>query len=224
MKPYQLLDSASDHGATLRLYQRGDEFSIRVDKHGELMNSRLHHSEDVLAELACEPVSGKSHTRFLVGGLGLGYTLAAALPYASTTTRVVVAELMPAVVQWNRTHLGGLAGYPLNDNRVEVRVADVGKVMREGKNSYDAIMLDVDNGPDAFTRDDNDALYGLRGLQHAYDALRPGGVLTVWSAAPDQAFTRRLMKIGFDVAEKRVRAHASQRGNQHTIWIATRLS
>lgn len=222
MKPYLLLDSASDHGTTLRLYQRGDEFSIRVDKHGELMNSRLHHSEDVLADLACAHISGQPHTRFLVGGLGLGYTLAAALAHASPSTRIVVAELMPAVVQWNRLHLGGLAGHPLDDDRVEVQVEDVAKVMRKGRNSFDAIMLDVDNGPDAFTRDDNDSLYGLCGLQQAYDALKPGGVLTVWSAAADQTFTRRLMKTGFDVEEQRVHAHTSRRGNLHTIWIATR--
>jgi len=222
MKPYKLLDSASEHGGTLRLYQRGEEFAIRVDKAGELMNSRLHHSEDVLADLACARISGRSNTQMLVGGLGMGYTLAAALNHAGPASRVIVAELMPAVVRWNREYLGILAAYPLNDERVEVLEQDVGKVMSEHKSSFDAIMLDVDNGPDGFTRDDNDALYGLRGLKHAYDALKPGGVLTVWSVAPDPAFKQRMVKIGFAVNERRVRAHAAQRGSQHTIWIGVR--
>jgi len=222
MIPYKLLDSAADHGGTLRLYQRGDEFAIRVDKAGELMNSRLHPSEDVLADLACAHISGRADTRMLVGGLGMGYTLAAALRHAGSASRVVVAELMPAVVRWNREYLGVLAAYPLRDARVEVLEQDVGKVMRDHHNGFDAIMLDVDNGPDGFTRDDNSALYGLRGLQQAHDALRPGGVLTVWSVAPDTAFTQRMKKVGFTVDERRVRAHAAQRGSQHTIWVGIR--
>ncbi|PJA32836.1 MAG: hypothetical protein CO187_02950, partial [Zetaproteobacteria bacterium CG_4_9_14_3_um_filter_53_7] len=135
---------------------------------------------------------------------------------------VTVAELMPAVVRWNYEYLGILAGCPLEDERVRVIEADVGKVMKEHKNGFDAIMLDVDNGPDAFTIDDNDSLYGLRGLNNAYAALKPGGVLTVWSGFPDNAFTQRMKKVGFIVEEKRVRAHKSQSGNRHTIWIGVR--
>jgi len=220
--PFRLIDTSTEHGGTLRLYQRGEEFVIRVDKAGELMNSRLHNSEEILADLACAHISGQANTQMLVGGLGMGYTLAAALLHTGSDSRVMVAELMPAVVRWNREYLGMLAAYPLNDAHVEVVEQDVGKVMREHKNSFDAIMLDVDNGPDGFTRDDNDALYGLRSLNHAYNALKPGGVLTVWSAAPDMAFTQRMMKVGFDVKEQRVRTHAARRGNQHTIWTGVR--
>ncbi|MDQ6987205.1 MAG: hypothetical protein Q9M25_05340 [Mariprofundaceae bacterium] len=225
MTPYELLDTvrAPGDGETIRLYRHGDEFSIRVDKMGELMNSRAHNSEDVLAELACAPVAKRKNAHFLVGGLGMGYTLAAALSYASPSTKVSVAELVPAVVRWNREHMGALAGFPLDDERVCVLEQDVGKVMHDHENSFDAIMLDVDNGPDGFTREENDGLYGFRGLNNAYDALKPGGILTIWSAAPDTAFTQRLMKVGFDVEERRVRAHAAQRNNRHTIWIAIRL-
>lgn len=222
MTPFKLIDTSSEHGATLRLYQRGDEFSIRVDKCGELMNSRQHHSEDVLAELACEHISGVKSPNLLVGGLGMGFTLHAALSHSCSTARIMVAELVPAVVRWNREYLGALAGFPLDDERVSIVEQDVGKLMYEHENTFDAIMLDVDNGPDAFTREDNDALYGFRGLNNAYDALKPGGVLTVWSAAPDTAFLQRMMKVGFDVEQRRVRAHASQRANRHTIWIGVR--
>lgn len=222
VKPYILIDTASDHGTTLQLYQRDDEFSIRVDKQGELMNNRLHHSEDALAELACEHVTGVEDPHLLVGGLGMGFTLAAALSHTSLTARITVSELMPAVVCWNRKYLGRIAGFPLSDKRVHVVEQDVGKVMREHKNGFDAIMLDVDNGPDGFTRDDNDALYGLRGLNNAYEALKPGGVLTVWSACTDTAFTQRMLKIGFNVEERRVRAYTAKIGRRHNIWIGVR--
>ena len=222
MIPYRLLDTATEHDTTLRLYQRGVDFSIRVDKAGDLMNSRTHHSEDVLAELACRHIAGRDAPHLLVGGLGMGFTLAAALAHSDASARITVAELMSAVVRWNREYLGIVAGFPLDDERVSVLEQDVSKVMREHENGFDAIMLDVDNGPDAFTRDDNDALYGLRGLNNAFDALKPGGVLTVWSAFPDRAFTQRMMKVGFDVQERRVRAHKNRGNNRHTIWVGVR--
>ena len=222
MIPYRLLDSATDHDTTLRLYQRGVDFSIRVDKAGDLMNSRTHYSEDVLAELACQYISDRPDATLLVGGLGMGFTLASALLHSDASAQITVSELMPAVVRWNREYLGIVAGFPLDDERVTVLEQDVGKVMREHPCGYDAIMLDVDNGPDAFTCDDNDSLYGLRGLNHAYDALKPGGVLTVWSAFPDDSFTQRMMKVGFDVEQKRVRAHQNQANNRHTIWVGIR--
>ncbi len=222
MIPFRLLDTATEHGATLRLYQRGVDFSIRVDKAGDLMNSRTHHSEDVLAELACKPIANRKKPHVLVGGLGMGFTLAAALSHVPPAACVTVAELMPAVVRWNREYLGIVAGFPIDDERVTLLEQDVGKVMQDHKNYFDAIMLDVDNGPDAFTCDDNDSLYGLRGLNNAYDALKPGGVLTVWSAFPDDAFTQRMMKIGFDVEQRRVRAHQNKANNKHTIWIGIR--
>jgi len=222
MIPFRLLDTVTEHGTTLRLYQRGVDFSIRVDKAGDLMNSRQHHSEGVLAELACEPIANRKKPHVLVGGLGMGFTLAAALSHLPRDARITVAELMPAVVRWNREYLGIVAGFPLDDERVYVLEQDVGKVMREHKNGFDAIMLDVDNGPDAFTIDDNDSLYGLRGLNSAYDALNPGGILTVWSAFPDERFTQRMMKIGFDVEQRRVRAHKNQANNRHIIWVGVR--
>ena len=222
MLPYTLLDSATEHDTTLKLYQRGSEFSIRVDGQGQLMGSHLHHSEEALARLACEHVTGIESPHLMVGGLGMGFTLAATLKHTDPSARIMVCELMPAVVRWNRRYLGGVAGYPLNDERVYVVEDDVGKVMRKHRNSFDAIMLDVDNGPDGFTRDDNDSLYGLRGLNHAYDALKPGGVLTVWSAFKDQAFTQRMIKIGFRVKEESVRSQSVRRGSRHTIWIGVR--
>jgi spermidine synthase len=221
MIPYKLIDTASWAGAALRLYQRGDEFSIRVDKAGELMNSRAHHSEEVLAELACRMIAGRDTPHLLVGGLGMGFTLAAVLSHTGPDARVTVSELIPAVVRWNRDYMGSLAGFPLADARVQVLELDVGRVMQEHKN-FDAIMLDVDNGPSSFTHDDNDALYSLRGLSLAFNALKPGGVLTVWSACFDPAFTRRMKKAGFEVTEQRVGSHASKRGNRHVIWIGVR--
>ena len=221
MIPFKLIDTASHAGATLRLYRRGDEFSIRVDKAGELMNSRAHHSEEVLAELACEKIAGRKNPRLLVGGLGIGFTLSAVLSHTGPDARVFVSELIPAVVRWNREYMGKLAGFPLEDARVEVKAQDVGQVMREHQD-FDAIMLDVDNGPSSFTRDDNNALYSAHGLKIAYDALKPDGVLTVWSAAADPAFTQRMIRAGFEVTEQRVGSHKARRGNRHTIWIAVR--
>ena len=222
MIPYKLIDTASWAGTTLRLYQRGDEFSIRVDKAGELMNSRAHNSEDVLAELACQMIAGREKPHLLVGGLGIGFTLAAVLSHTGPGARVTVSELIPAVVRWNRDYMGGLAWFSLDDARVQVLEQDVGLVLREHKNCFDAVMLDVDNGPSSFTHDDNDALYSLRGLSCAYDALKPGGVLTVWSASTDPAFTQRMMKVGFAVTQQRVGSHKSGRGNRHNIWIGVR--
>lgn len=221
VSPYTLLDSVSYRGATLSLYRRGEQFSIRVDK-GELMNSGQHNSEDVLAELACAHVQGIPEPRLLVGGLGLGYTLRAALDHSGPDANITVSELVPAVVRWNREHFGHLAGHPLDDARVQVLEQDVDKVMKKHKQGFDAIMLDVDNGPDGFTRDDNDSLYGYRSLTCAYEALKPGGVLTVWSAARDTGFTQRMLKVGFDVEERQVHARPGKRGSRHNIWIGIR--
>ncbi|OIO70270.1 MAG: hypothetical protein COW62_08495 [Zetaproteobacteria bacterium CG17_big_fil_post_rev_8_21_14_2_50_50_13] len=223
MTPYTLIDSSTEHGTTLRLLQAGDEFTIRVDgEHGELMHCSVHNSEDVLAELACRHITGRENPRLLVGGLGMGYTLASALLHSGPDARITVAELMPAVVRWNREYIGGFAGHPLNDPRVDVIIQDVGKVMRSHIDTFDAIMLDVDNGPDGYTRDDNDNLYGLSGLEIAFEALKPGGVLTVWSADRDHNFTQRLMKIGFEVETKLVDEHIDGLGAKHTIWVAVR--
>lgn len=223
MKPWVLLDTvaAATGAEQLRLLQRDTEFSIKVGNY-ELMNSRAHGSEEALAELACAHIASRPHVRLLIGGLGMGFTLAAALRALPADSEIVVAELIAAVVRWNRGALAHLAGNPLNDARVHVREVDVAHILREAPRTYDAILLDVDNGPDGLTRKDNDWLYGLAGLSAAHDALRAGGVLAVWSAADDAAFTKRLVKTGFDVEEKRVRARGARGGSRHIIWIATR--
>lgn len=223
MTPWRLLDSAQVPGDSgeLRLYQRGDEFSIRLMGQGELMNSRAHSSEEALAELTCARLIEGNAPRLLIGGLGMGFTLAATLRHVSESAQVVVAELIPAVVAWNRGPLGQQSGFPLNDPRVTVREGDVASLLKKASQVYDAILLDVDNGPEGLTRKDNDWLYSYDGLSVAYEALRAQGILAVWSAGPAQDFLQRLRKVGFEVEEKRVRAHGS-RGARHVIWFARR--
>lgn len=223
MTPWRLLDSAQVPGDSgeLRLYQRGDEFSIRLMGQGELMNSRAHSSEEALAELTCARLIEGNAPRLLIGGLGMGFTLAATLRHVSESAQVVVAELIPAVVAWNRGPLGQQSGFPLNDPRVTVREGDVASLLKKASQAYDAILLDVDNGPEGLTRKDNDWLYSFDGLSAAYEALRVQGVLAVWSAGPAQDFLQRLRKVGFEVEESRVRAHGS-RGARHVIWLARR--
>ncbi len=224
MIPWQLLDSARIPGndEELRLYLRGNEYSIRVNG-SEVMNSRAHGSEDALAELACAKIADRPCPRVLVGGLGMGYTAAAALCRLGAESRVVVAELLPAVVKWNRGPLGVLAGYPLQDQRVTVREVDIALILKEERKAYDAILLDVDNGPKSLIRDDNIWLYTRAGLEAAFLALRPAGVLAIWSASPEAAFTKRLQQAGFKANEVRVRARGNV-GGWHTIWLAIRVS
>jgi len=221
MKRWTLLGIAQASGdeKELRLYRRDEEFSIRVGSR-ELMNSRVHGSEAALGELACIRITDCPRPRVLIGGLGMGYTLRAALNALNANAQVVVAELMPAVVAWNCGPLGDLAGQPLRYDRVTVREADVARILRAEQRAYDAIVLDVDNGPRGLSRNGNDWLYAESGLSAAFAALRPGGVLAVWSAGPDRAFSDRLRKTGFKVEEIRVRARDARRGARHTIWIA----
>ena len=223
MVPWVLLDSVHvpGNGGELSLYQRGDEFSIRIKGHGELMNSRTHGSEDALAEHTCARLVNGDKPRLLIGGLGMGFTLAAALQHVGKQAQVVVAELVPAVVEWNRGPLGENAGHPLRDPRVRVREVDVADILMNEQQAYDAILLDVDNGPEGLTRKDNDRLYSLHGLNRAYAALRPQGVLAVWSAGPDKSFLQRLQKVGFEVDEGRFRARGTK-GPRHIIWFARR--
>lgn len=223
MIPWTLIDTASIPGAPgkLRLMRRGAEFSIRLDDN-ELMNSRLSGSEEALARLTCEPLAGRAGARILIGGLGMGFTLRAALSVLARDARIDVAELVPAVVDWARGSMADLFGGCMNDARVAVHEADVGLVMRAGDARYDAILLDVDNGPDGLTRQANDALYASGGLRVAYAALRPNGVLAVWSSGPDTSFTKRLRMAGFVVEEKFVRASRARRGARHVIWLATK--
>jgi spermidine synthase len=223
MIPWILLDTAQvpGGGGELRLKRRGAEFAIMLDNN-ELMNSRLSGSEEALATIACERVRGRKAPRILIGGLGMGFTLRAALGALGPDAIIVVAELVPAVVAWARGSMAEVFGDSLSDPRVEIREADVGQLIRSGASGFDAILLDVDNGPEGLTRKANDALYDLRGLSAARAALRPGGVLAVWSSGPHPKFTWRLRKAGFEVEEVRARANGSRGGARHVIWIATR--
>lgn len=223
MVPWELLDSAAIPGSKgqLHLYRRGDEYSIRVENR-ELMNSRVHGSEDALARLACETIAGRPGTRVLIGGLGMGFTVAAALELLGADAELVVAELAAAVVAWNRGSLAALAGRPLESGRVTVRELDIARILKVEQGAFDAILLDVDNGPEGLTRRGNRWLYGPAGLAAAWRTLRPGGVLGVWSAGPNQEFADRLRQAGFAVDESRVRAREVNKGSWHTIWIATR--
>lgn len=223
MIPWEYLESAPVPGGEgeLSLYRRGAEYSIRVAGR-ELMNSRLHGSEEALAGLACERIRGRLAPRLLIGGLGMGYTLAAALRRVGSDGRVVVAELVPAVVAWNRGPLADLAGRPLEDARVVVHDGDVARVLQAEAVAFDAILLDVDNGPEGLVRKGNDWLYARPGLAAAFAALRPGGVLAVWSANPSRVFADRLRRAGFAVDEVRARAREHRGGRQHTIWLAIR--
>lgn len=209
-------------GTELRLLQRNDEFSIRiVGQPGDLMNSRLHGSEDALAELACAGMARRSGVRVLIGGLGMGFTLASALTSLGSDAEVVVAELVPEVVEWNRGPLGAVSGRPLDDSRTTVCLGDVAALMRSEPQGFDAIMLDIDNGPEGMTRKENDRVYSPRGLESAQDALRPGGVLAIWSAGRDAGFSDRLRQVGFTVDEHHVRAHRPGKGARHVIWLAS---
>ncbi len=220
MNPWVLLDQVEvpGDGGEMKLYQRAFEFSISV-KNEELMNSRMHGSEDALAELVCKRVANRRNPRVLIGGLGMGFTLGAALAHLGDTAEVVVAELVPAVVKWNRTHLADLAKRPLDDPRVTIRECDVRLVIKEKTAAYDAILLDVDNGPDGLTHAGNDRLYTHGGLAAAKAALKPGGILAVWSAEPDKSFSKRLHGSGFKIEEVTVRARGTK-GRRHTIWLA----
>ena len=222
MIPRILLGTAliPDSGTEMRLYQSGELFSIKIPGRGELMNSRIHGSEKALADLACERLGGKNKPRLLIGGLGMGFTLAAALRNVGPDAEVVVAELVPEVVTWNRTLIGAPAGHPLKDRRSCVYVGDVRDVLRREAGGFDAVLMDVDNGPEGLVRRENDWLYGAAGLRATRAALRPGGVLAVWSASPDRAFSKRLQEAGFDVREHVVRPHRAGKGPRHHIWIA----
>jgi spermidine synthase len=220
--PWILLDKAEvpGGGGELRLMRRGAEFSITLGQN-ELMNSRLGGSEAALASIACERLRGNEAPVLLIGGLGMGFTLRAALAALGATARIVVAELVPAVVAWARGPMADVFGNSLADPRVRIREQDVGQLIRSAPAAYDAILLDVDNGPEGLSRTANDALYDARGLRAAHAALRPGGVFAVWSSGPDPKFSRRLRDAGVAVEEVGARA-SGRRGARHIIWIATR--
>ncbi|MBD0414633.1 spermidine synthase [Oryzicola mucosus] len=223
MLPWIQLDRATipGDGGALRLKRRGGEFSIMLGAN-ELMNSRLSGSEEALATLSCERIAGRKNAGMLIGGLGMGFTLRAALGALPQDARVTVAELVPAVVEWARGPMAEIHKGTLDDPRVDIHIGDVGPLIRSATSAYDAILLDVDNGPDGLTRASNDGLYDRSGLQAARAALRPKGVLAVWSSGPDSAFTRRLREAGFSVDEVGVRANGKRGGARHVLWVATR--
>ncbi len=219
MIPWVHLDqTALPDGGVLKLARRGDEFSIRLGG-AELMNSRLSASEEALATLTCARLAHTPAPSILIGGLGMGFTLRAALGVLGPKARIVVAELLPAVVAWARGPMADLFAGSMEDPRVSVEVVDVDRAIREGR--WDAILLDVDNGPEAMTQAANDGLYGAAGIATARRALRPGGVLAVWSEGPAPAFAKRLKRGGFDVEEVKVAAHRGKSGRRHVIWVAT---
>ena len=221
MIPWEEIDRAEvpGHEGEVILLKRGTEFSIRTAG-TELMNSRHHDSEVALAELTCSRIKRKSGRRLLIGGLGMGYTLAAALEQSEPDTLITVSELIPAVVRWNREHLGHLAGMPLDDPRVFVEEEDVAETIRKRKSAWNAILLDIDNGPDGLTRKANNRLYGRFGLKTSFSALRPEGILAVWSSEANKAFTRRLKQCGFQAETLTVAVHKSGKGGKHTIFLA----
>jgi spermidine synthase len=222
---WSLVDTAQVPGADgeLRLMRRGAEFSIRLGR-TELMNSRVGGSEAALATIACERIRACAQPGILIGGLGMGFTLRATLAALGSEARITVAELVPAVVAWARGPMADVFGESLTDPRLRIREADVGDLIRRDPAAFDAILLDVDNGPAGLTRSANDGLYDLAGLSAAHAALRRGGVLAVWSAGPDADFPRRLRQAGFAVEEARARANGARGGARHVIWIATRAA
>ena len=223
MIPWLQLDTARVPGADvqLRLMQRGAEFSMRLGQN-ELMSSRLSGSEEALATLACRRIEAVKSPHLLIGGLGMGFTLRAALAVLGSDARIMVAELVPAVIAWARGPMADIFGDSLDDPRASIREADVVDVIRSHDSAFDAILLDVDNGPEGLIRKANDALYDLKGLNAIRGALRPGGVLAVWSSGPNPLFSKRLRAAGFDVNEVAVRATTKRTGSRHVIWFATK--
>jgi spermidine synthase len=223
MIPWLHIDTARVPGADveLRLMRRGDDFSMMLGQN-ELMNSRLSASEEALATLTCRRIAGVKRPHLLIGGLGMGFTLRAALAVLGTDARITVAELVPAVIAWARGPLAEIFGDSLNDPRASVEAADVIEVIRCRPSNFDAILLDVDNGPEGLVRKANDALYNSKGLKAIHRALRPKGVLAVWSSGPNSSFTKRLRDAGFGVDEVAVRATTKRSGARHVIWFATK--
>lgn len=202
------------------LARRGDEWEVRAGR-ATLMTSRSHGSEEALVRLALEANPGARAV--LVGGLGLGYSLRAALDLLPPAGRVVVAELSEALVGWNRTHVAFLAGRPLDDPRAEVHPGDVRERIEGVREAWDAVALDVDNGPSAFVQDANAWLYGPAGVAACHAALRPGGALTVWSLAPDEAYLRRVRQAGFEAEVRPVRARPGG-GKKHFVFVAVKAT
>jgi spermidine synthase len=222
MIPRELIATAQvPDGPELRLFRRGSDFMIVVDRN-ELMNSRMSGSEAALATMTCERLGDRKAPHLLIGGYGMGFTLRAALAALGPDAQATVVELVPEIIDWARGPMAELTAGCLDDRRVRLVEGDVAAMIDMGRPTYDAILLDVDNGPDGLTRDANGGLYAKRGLAAAKAALRPGGVLAVWSAAPDNAFKRRLTNAGFQTEEVVVRARNNDKGPRHVIWFAVK--
>jgi spermidine synthase len=221
MKPRLLIATAeAPGGGELRLYQHDRDFMIMLGGN-ELMSSRVSGSEEALALMTCERLGERKAAHLLIGGYGMGFTLRAALSALGADARVTVAELVPEIVEWAKGPMADLTAGCLDDKRVRLALGDVADEMGSASNYYDAILLDVDNGPEGLSRAVNNRLYALGGLNSARIALKRGGILAIWSAAPDEAFTRRLKHAGFKVEEVQVRARANGKGARHVIWFAT---
>jgi spermidine synthase len=210
-----------DADVELRLMRRGTEFSMMLGQN-ELMNSRLSGSEEALATLTAKKIEAVKSPHLLVGGLGMGFTLRAALAVLGPDARITVAELVPAVIAWARGPMADIFGDSVNDPRADIREADVVDIIKASQSAFDAILLDVDNGPEALIREANNALYDLKGLQAIRRALRPGGILAVWSSGPNLAFSKRLRAADLEVNEVGVRATTKRSGAHHVIWFATK--
>ena len=219
VKPFELLGQTfSPDGTVLKLVRRGDEYLILADG-AILMSSRMHGSEEALAAFACQGMRKLKGPSVLIGGLGMGFTLRATLDLLSADATVVVAELVPAVVEWNRGPLGPLAGDPLKDKRVRVETGDVAAILRSSLGQFDAVLLDVDNGPAAFTASKNAGLYDKRGIADVHAALKMEGVLAIWATREDRKFEQRLREGGFEVQVRRVRGRLKKGGPHHTIFL-----
>lgn len=206
-------------GEELRLFRHGRDFIIALDRN-ELMNTRMSGSEEALATMTLERLGNCKAPHLLIGGYGMGFTLRAALALLGRDAKLTVAELVPEILEWARGPMAELTAGCLDDPRVLLAAADVADLIAGARGAFDAILLDVDNGPDGLSRQENDRLYSAAGLQSAKAALAPGGILAVWSAGRDPAFTRRLRDAGFVVEEVSVRARSNGKGAHHVIWFA----
>ncbi len=216
----QLLGTAQvPGGEELRLFAHDRDFMI-VMGHNELMSTRMRSSEEALATMTLERLDHPAAPRLLIGGYGMGFTLRAALAKVGPNAHLTVAELVPEIIEWARGPMAALTDGCLDDRRVLLRTSDVADAILLAPDPFDAILLDVDNGPDGLVRDENYRLYSRGGLRNTLAALRPGGILAVWSAGPDPGFTRRLDDAGFDVEEVQIRARPNGKGPKHTIWFA----
>jgi spermidine synthase len=223
VKPLELLgETTTPDGTNMKLVRRDTEFIILANGKS-LMSSRMHGSEEALAILGCSRARKLEEPCVLVGGLGMGFTLRATLNVLPSAARVVVAELLPAVVEWNRSPLGPLAANPLKDKRARIELGNVGDVIRANPSKFDVVLLDVDNGPSAFSSANNAGLYDDRGLAAAHSALRAGGVLAIWSAREDRKFEQRLRYNRFTVQVERVRGRLKKGGPRHAIFLGYKI-